>query len=280
MKSMKKKLMAAAVAVAAMSAGARAAMIELPAVQDATLFGGSDATNNASGSVPGMFVGTDGQGNAKRGLIEFDIADNIPAGSTITAVSLTMTVGQVAGSGGGGGSGSGGSYTISLFNESQAWSPSTNVAGSGSFGGTGHGAAAHTGDVTWNDAAYPSTAWNVAAGGNWTTSLTDLADASVGATSGASYTWSSQGLVASVQSWLDTPSTNFGWLIKNADETDATDFRAFWGPQGAANAGNAALAPELTVTYTPLPEPVSVLLIGIGAAGLLGRRRSMNVRRP
>ena len=38
------------------------------------------------------------------------------------------------------------------------------------------------------------------------------ADQSVGAI--GQYVWSSAQMVADVQSWLDNPSTNFGWLVK------------------------------------------------------------------
>jgi hypothetical protein len=254
----------------AMDVSLRADIMTLPAVQDATLLGGSDATNNASLADPGIFVGTDGQDNPKRGLIEFNIAQSIPAGATITDVTLQLTVGQVAGSGGGSGGGSGAAETISLFNESQAWGQPTNVAGAKTFGGTGHGGAPAMGDATWNYAFYNATPWT-AAGGDWSSSLTDIADASVTGTL-TSFTWSSAAMVADVQNWLNTPSTNFGWLLKNADETDATDFRAFWSAQGAAANNNSSIAPSLTVTYT-VPEPGSLLLVAAGMPLLLRRSR-------
>jgi hypothetical protein len=246
--------------------------VTIGASQDATLLGGSDATNNASLADPGIFVGTDGQDNPKRGLIEFNIAGAIPAGATITSVSLQMTVGQVAGSGGGSSGGSGAGETISLYDESQPWGQPTNIAGSTYFGGAGHGGAAVTGDTTWNDAFYNTTPWNIA-GGDWSSSLTDIADQTVTG-SLTSFTWSSTAMLADVQNWLDDSSTNFGWIIKNADETDATDFSAFWSAQGAAADNDSALAPILTVTYTGgVPEPASLLLLGL-APPLLGRRRS------
>jgi len=254
-----------------------ASMVTLSAAQDATLLGGSDATSNASLADPGIFVGTDGADNPKRGLIEFNIAgSSIPAGSIITGVTLQLTVGQVAGSGGGSGGGSGSAETISLFDESQAWGQPTNVAGSTNFSGTGHGAAPHTGDATWNYAFYTTTPWTTA-GGDWSSSLTDIADASVTGTL-TSFNWSSAAMVADVQSWLDDPTANFGWIIKNANETTATDFRAFWSAQGAAADNNSSLAPILTVTY--VPEPLSLSLIAIVAPVLLCRRRRRTLNGP
>ncbi|HUB24355.1 MAG TPA: hypothetical protein VL992_02920 [Tepidisphaeraceae bacterium] len=266
-------------AMAGITAGgashARADMITIGASQDCTLLGGSDATTNASLADPGIFVGTDGQDNPKRGLIEFNIAAAVPAGATITGVSLQMTVGQVAGSGGGSGGGSGAAETISLFDESQAWGQPTNIAGSTSFGGTGHGAAPDPGDATWNYAFYNTMAWNIA-GGDWSSSLTDIADASVTGTLTA-FTWSSANMVADVQNWLDNPTGNFGWIIKNTNETTATDFRAFWSAQGAAADGNLSLAPALTITYSAVPEPLGLSLIAFaGSVALVRRRRARN----
>jgi hypothetical protein len=250
---------------------------DLPAVQDATLLGGTDANTNQSLADPGIFVGTDGQDNPKRGLIEFDIADNIPAGATITNVQLTLVLGQLAGSGGGSGSGTTSSETISLFDEAQAWGQPTNIKGASGFGGTGHGAAPQSGDATWNYAFYNTTSWTVA-GGDYVAGASDRGDASVG-NSLTTYSWSSSLMVADVQNWLDNPSSNFGWLLKNSDETDATDFRAFWSAQGAAayltaNPTNplGVAAPELAVSYV-IPEPASAALLSAMAGGLIVRRR-------
>ena len=77
-------------------------VVGIPALQDATLFGASAANNNSS-SGPGMFVGSDGAGNPKRGLIEFDVPAFVPPNATITGAFLSPVLGQVAGGGGGGG---------------------------------------------------------------------------------------------------------------------------------------------------------------------------------
>ena len=66
----------------------------------ATINPGQDNTvaqelpNNSSGACDSVFSGlTDnGAGTARRALMQFDIAGNIPANSTITSVTLNMTV--------------------------------------------------------------------------------------------------------------------------------------------------------------------------------------------
>jgi len=123
-------------------------IVDVPALQDATLFGGSAVNNSSSG--PGMFVGSDGQSQPKRGLIEFNIPAYVPSNATSTGVTLTLYLGQVAGSGG---TGSGGDQTpraIRLFDVTTAWAGSTNgtarFPGPG-FGGTGQSFPANIGDV-------------------------------------------------------------------------------------------------------------------------------------
>jgi hypothetical protein len=65
-----------------------------------------------------------------------------------------------------------------------------------------------------------------------------------------------------VQSWLDNPSTNFGWLVQG-DESDPMSVRRFalGAPDGAV--------PDLHVEFTPVPEPSSLLSLSTGALGLV-----------
>jgi len=279
------KLSAAAAAIVGTiligAAVSSANVVDIPASQDATLLGGSDATTNNSLADPGIFVGTDGQGNPKRGLVEFNVATSqIPAGAIITGVTLQMDLGQVAGSGGGSGGGSGASETLSLYDEAQAWGQPTNVAGASTFSGTGHGGAPATGDATWNYAFYNTVPWTTV-GGSYVSGASDRGDATV-ATALVPYSWSTSNMIADVQNWLDTPSSNNGWLLKNTDETSATDFRAFWSAQGAAaylaaNPTNPLVvsAPELIVSYTPVPEPKSLLVLAVTGLYTLTRRRKV-----
>jgi hypothetical protein len=276
------KLTAACLAALGLRFAARADVADFTDFQDATLLGGTDSNAttgvNESLAVPGMFVGTDGQGNPKRSLIEFNIPSKIPAGSIITAVQLTMTAGQIAGSGGGSGSGSGGINLLSLYNETQAWGQPTNRGGASSFGGTGHGNPASPGDATWLYAFSTATPWSTAVGGNWTTNSASVGAANSTLTAGNTVVWSSTNagsanMVTSVQNWLDNPSNNFGWLLKNADESDATTFDAFWGHVGASNAGNISLEPDLQVTFTETPEPSGVFLLAAGLPLYLRRNR-------
>lgn len=251
----------------------RAGVIDIPESADAGLFAGGGANNSLA--TPGIYVGVDAKGNVKRGLIEFNVASSLPAGSIITGVTLQMAVGIVAGSEGSPVIDDGPVQTISLYNENQQWGAPSNVPGAAYFDSYGNGIAAQTGDATWNNAATPGTAWNVAPGGNWTSSSVDLADAQVPGTKGYIVTWSSAALAAEVQNWLDNPSSNDGLLVKDQDETTLTTFRGFYSEQGAENYGDMTLAPELEVTYTsPVPEPATLSLLVVGLPVVLRRRRS------
>ena len=57
-------------------------------------------------------------------------------------------------------------------------------------------------------------------------------------------------MVADVQSWLDNPSTNFGWLLVGNEALSETSKR--FDSRENAIADNR---PLLTVNFTPVPEP-------------------------
>jgi len=256
------------------TASARAdVIVNIPAFRDATLFGGSAADNSSSG--PGMFVGSDGQGRPKRGLIEFDIPAYVPSNATITSAALTLYLGQVAGSGGGS-SGDPTPRTIRLFDVTTAWAGSTNgttgFPGPG-FGGTGQGFPANIGDATWNDAKYNTIPWNTPGGGGDFVS-TESADTVVGQSLNAAYNWGSTApMVSDVQAWLDGTSPNYGWLLENDSEALQTTFRAFYTREGAIEQGVPQFAPDLTVAYlVPVSEPPAFGLMVVGTLMIISLR--------
>jgi hypothetical protein len=245
-------------------------IVDIPALQDATLFSASPANNNSS-SGPGMFVGSDGAGNPKRGLIQFDIPAFVPSNATITSASLSLVLGQVAG--GGGGAGDSTPRTIGLFDVTTAWAGGTNgttgFPGPG-FGGTGQGFAPNTGDATWNFATFNTIPWNTPGGGGDFVA-TASADTVVSQNLNTAYVWGSTAqMVSDVQGWLDGALPNFGWLLQNASEATPTTFRAFYTREGAIEQSVPDFAPELTVSFlTPVPEPSSLGLTAFGALTIL-----------
>ena len=180
-----------------------------------------------------MFVGSDGAGNPKRGLIEFDVPAFVPPNATITGAFLSPVLGQVAGGGGGGGDTT--PRTIRLFDVTTAWAGGTNVVttpnppgsfpGPG-FGGTGRGFAPNSGDATWNFATFNTIPWNTPGGGGDFVA-TESVDTLVSQSLNTVYLWGSTAqMVSDVQGWLDGTLPNFGWLWR----TTAKLFRPVSGP--------------------------------------------------
>ena len=243
-------------------------MVTIGAGRDATLYQGQP--NNSDGGGPVMFVGTDGQSASMRGLLQFNIAANIPAGSTITDAQITLFLGDVGGSDGTGLDQT--ARTVSLYELSGEWGQGS--AGSGStIVGSIRGFPAVPGNVTWNDRHFQLSQPWIKPGGDF--SMTVSASAVVGHTVDSAYTWlSTPRLVADVQSMLDAPSSNEGWALLNSNETDAHTYLAFY----TRDWSDPTMRPSLQVTYVaPVPLPAAAWLFGsslIALAGLLRRRRN------
>lgn len=204
--------------------------------------------NNNLGDGTSFTAGGRRQGGRTRALMLFDIAGNIPAGSTITSVSLTLSVVQVP---------SGGlSSTYDLDRLTASWGE-----GSGSdHGGTTAGA----GQATWNNRFGASGSPWFTPGGDFSST----ASASRLINSSGNFTFAStDGLIADVQAWLNSPATDFGWLLRSESESTATTIRRF----GSRDSGISA--PSLTISYTPIPEPATFSVLGLGLVAFVLRSR-------
>lgn len=234
------------------TAASASTTVDVPATQDAMIFGtsaGAD-TGNASGKGPAMFAGADGQSNMKRSLVTFDLAAaSIPANATIDSVTMTLFIGQIAGSGGGSSGGSYPSRTIRVYHLSAAWGegPSGSPT-SPTVGGTGQGYAIQTGDSSWSYTFYSGSLWSTLGGDFVATPIASTTFSSPFSIN-QPCTWSSAGMVTDVQNWLSTPSGYHGWEIKSDLETSPTSFLGFWTKDGAAANSAPAIAPKLTITY-------------------------------
>lgn len=254
------------VALALSTCGAEsvyAAAVALAADRDTTIF--QNNVNNAGGGGPAIFSGTNGTSSPRRALISFDLS-SIPAGSIITNVQLTLTLGLVSGGGSG-------TATIGLFGVAQNWGEGTANSGVTGIAGSGQGAVAGTGDATWNAAMFPGAAWASAGGDHAATASASLFLGTN--TINTAFTWlSTPQLVADAQGWLNNPATNFGWQLINANETSGNSLYGFYSSEWRTFAGgNASQEPVLQVTYT-VPEPGTCALIaGMAAASLARRRR-------
>src|SRR5438105_3770367 len=185
-----------------------------------------------------FFTGTILMGESRRGVLAFDIAGNVPPGSTITGVSLSMNMSKTI---------DGTARTTELHKLFADWGEGTSRAP----GEEGSGAPATPNDATWRHRFYDTIFWTTQ-GGDF--SATVSASQSVGGL--GQYIWSSPQMVADVQSWLENPDANFGWLVLG-DESGAGTAKRF-------DTRESASPPVLTILYrsvaprarpTPRPRP-------------------------
>ncbi len=235
----------ATMAVAGWCSTAGGAVIVIHPSQDNSIY----SESNSSNALGGLFAGETQDQALRRALLKFSIAGSgIPAGATITSVSLGLTQTKI---------GPGTSATFELHRLSSAW-------GEGTSSGTGSGGLATAGDATWNYRLYSTSLWTSPGGDFGSTSGT----ATIGTTVPSLYTFASQsGMVADVQSWLNSPGSNFGWILRAADESPGiTTAREFGSRESLGQ------EPALTVNFI-VPEPGTLGLLGTGVSGLLLRTR-------
>ena len=163
--------------------------------KDNTLY--ENATGSISnGSGEYFFTGRTGSGDIRRGVVAFDLAGSIPAGGRVTNATLTFHMSREPALGG--------PESIELRRLLADWGEGT----SGATGNEGGGIVATPGDATWIHTFFDTGFWS-SPGGDFaqTVSASQSVDA-IGF-----YSWSGPGLVADVQSWLDNPQDNFGWVM-------------------------------------------------------------------
>src|SRR5262245_52820200 len=181
--------------------------VSLAPAKDNTLY--EDPVGSLSnGSGPTFFAGRTAQatGSIRRGLLEFDLG-TIPSGSIITSARLVLHASQ----------GQAGTTTISLHRVLAAWGEGASNAG----GSGGLGAPSAPGDATWIHTFFPSLFWG-APGGDFAGPASGTQ--SVGGI--AFYTWGpNAAMAADVQAWLDSPASNFGWLLQGDETVGATSRR-------------------------------------------------------
>lgn len=216
-----------------LAAGASADTVTLSPSKDNTLIESSTgALSNGAGSFlfTGRTLQPDGA-SIRRAVIAFDVAKDIPAGSTIDSVTLTMHMSITVA----------GDEVVELRRLLADWGEGASDAP----GEEGTGAPSASGDATWMHRAYAGVFWSVP-GGDFAT--TASATTTVGAI--GSYAWGpSASLTADVQMWLDAPETNFGWLLLT-DETTQPTSKRFDSRENTSISDR----PQLTIQFTPPPD--------------------------
>ena len=237
----------------------QAGVANLTPVKDNTLIEHvSGAVSNGAG--PAFFAGRIGQGGRRRAVLAFKVGDSIPAGSTIQAVTLTLNMSATMA----------GPFGVSAHALTQDWGEGTSNAGGGV------GAPSTPGDATWIHTFFSTSFWTSAGGDFAANASATTTVAGVG-----SYTWSSPGMVADVQGWLDDPSTDFGWILVG-DESTFPTVKRFDSREAAAS-----VRPNLKIDYgVPAPvvptHSVAALLFLAGAMAVAGaaltRKRNLKAQ--
>lgn len=223
-------------ALLASAAGASAAIVNLSAAADNTLYE-SPTGSLSNGQGPTFFVGNTGGNLIRRGLIKFDLAP-LPAGAIIDSAALKLFLVQAQSF----------PVQVDVHRVLAAWGEGASATG---FRGGG-GATAQPGDATWIHAFYPSSFW-ATPGGDFVASPSASTEVSA---EGSIYTWSgTPALMADVQSWINDPALNYGWLL-TGDETQGGTAKAF----GTREEANAAHHSMLTLSFHlgAVPEPGTV----------------------
>jgi len=187
-----------------------------------------------------FFAGMTAEAEIRRGVVAFDIAGSIPAGSTITSVSLSMNMSRTISD----------TRTVELHVLLADWGEGTSNADAQE----GQGAPATPNDATWRHRFYNTIFWTTQ-GGDF--SPTVSATQPVGDI--GQYIWSSAQMVADVQSWLNNPASNFGWLVLG-DESAVPTSKRF-------DTRESTSPPVLTIQYTP-PATITLTALGRKVGGI------------
>jgi len=211
------------------SAGADTASIV--ADRDNTLYESAPgALSNGAGA--SFFAGRTQQtsNSIRRGLVHFNVAGALPAGAVIGSAKLRLIMSQTVS----------GPSDVALHRVNADWGEGNSDAGPSG----GAGAPSQAGDATWRHRFFPGIGWTTAGG-----DFAAVASATLSVDQPATYVWgSTAAMVADAQSWLDSPATNFGWLLKG-DETSAPTVKKF---ESSESTGDSR--PVLEIEYS-LPTP-------------------------
>lgn len=208
--------------LAASAAAEESALLE--AVRDTTLIEHpAGALTNGAG--PALFSGRTGQpqGSVRRALVAFDVAGALPGGARITAAALRLEIG-----------GNPEPALLSLHRVLSAWGEGPSSASGGG------GAPAEPGDATWIHTVFDTRFW-LQPGGDFdpvASARAEVADA-------GGYRWeTTSALLADVQSWLDAPGTNHGWILIGDESAASTAKRIH-----SRESPESAARPRLEVAY-------------------------------
>lgn len=188
----------------------------------------SDTLSNGSG---GSFVAgcIATSGYYRRALIKFSMP-TLPSGYTVDSVTLKLYAAKNA-------QNNAAPRSFSIYRVTSPWGEGGSIASA-----PGSGTAAQTGDATWVRTFYNAVSWTTP-GGDFSSTLSAQCDTFTTASKFVYFYSSSYSqMKADVESWLSSPSANYGWIIRGNETTtlQATEFSSI---QASKN------KPQLTIYY-------------------------------
>ena len=204
--------------------------VSMVATKDNTIYepliGVFGFSSNGRGSH--IFAGSNNGGFIRRAFIAFDVGKQVPAEAIIVSATLNLHMSRTRGP----------EQVIEVHRLLRDWGEGASDASTVKET-EGQGAPAQQGDATWIHRIFDTKEWEVP-GGDF--SGTASASASVGDV--GDYTWTSEQLTADVQTWVDEPSTNFGWVLIGTEDSRKTAKRF-----DSKDNDNEANWPTLTITF-------------------------------
>ncbi len=231
------------------STAARGDVVVLDAAKDNTLYESvGDSSNGIGDTFIAGRVGSFGGFSRRRAILAFDVAGSIPAGSTVQSAKLTL-LNDLPSS-----SGYTGPQELRLHRALVSWGEGNSI----DFGGAG--APAAPGDATWFHRFYDTVLWTGAVvpdldTGGAKNDFISTASAVQTVDSPGFYEWESSALAQDVQTWVDHPNANLGWIVIGPEPQMVKTVKRFASRENPT----ASNRPKLTVVFTPCdPNPCAL----------------------
>jgi hypothetical protein len=196
--------------------------------RDNTLIESLDGSMSNAGGTR-TTCGRNNSGGKRRAVTAFNVVAAVPAGSTITDVSLRFTLFQA--------SGMSGDEPHTLHRLDADWGEGTSA-----FEG-GMGAPSTPGDATWMHTFYDDEFWAVP-GGDYDAAASGAAI--VGVIPLEEIVFSSPEMATDVQAWLEDPASNFGWIMVGNEAVAGTTKQFL-----SREASDETMRPQLTIEFDP-----------------------------
>lgn len=202
--------------------------VEFYPEKDNSIF--SENLSNSNGAGLYLFSGKTLQEGNRRAFVKFNIS-SIPADAHIESVSLRIPVLRAPNN-------STAPQSFGIHKVLQNW-------GEGNSLSLGTGTQADGDDVTWQYSLFSSSIpWTVP-GGTFVPTASAITVVSFSSFPVNFGVWTGETLKNDIMSWLDSPSSNFGWIIIG-DESNIGSARGFGSREQIS-----AYRPKLTIVYIP-----------------------------